>query len=132
MTRAQRPDETLQEYIYQYSELVKMVTGVEPSQVTSPLVISLFNRHLFNRDIKKSVSKSDYRNLKEAFNSALAAERRAKKYEGLTNDDPTVMAIHARAQVNQTTATMSREPRNTAELNQVAVDSKRATGYNRH
>ena len=75
VTRAQRPDETLQEYIYQYSELVKMVTGVEPSQVTSLLVISLFNRHLFNREIKKSVSKSDYRNLKEAFDSALAAER---------------------------------------------------------
>ena len=65
MTRAQRPDETLQEYIYQYSELVKMITGVEPSQVTSLLVISLFNRHLFNKEIKKSVSKSDYRNLKK-------------------------------------------------------------------
>ena len=48
MAKAQRPDESLQEYIYQFSELVKMVMGLEPIQVTDPLKIIIFNKHLFN------------------------------------------------------------------------------------
>ena len=47
MTKVQRPEETLQEYIYQFSELVKMVTGLEPQQVTDSLKIIIFNKHLF-------------------------------------------------------------------------------------
>ena len=74
MAKAQWPDESLQEYIYQFSELVKMVTGLELQQVTDPLKIIIFNKHLFNREIKKSVAKGYHRNLNEAFNSALAAE----------------------------------------------------------
>ena len=74
MTKAQWPEETLQEYIYQFLELVKMVTGLEPQQVTDPLKIIVFNKHLFNREIKKSVAKGYHRNLMEAFDSALAAE----------------------------------------------------------
>ena len=30
IARAQRPNETLQEYIYLYTELMKMLTGLEP------------------------------------------------------------------------------------------------------
>ena len=43
--------------------------------------------------MKKSVAKDYHRNLKEAFESA---ERKAKKFEGLNDDDPSVMAITAR------------------------------------
>ena len=54
---------------------MKMLTGLEPLQITNPLKIDLFNRHLFNREIKKSVSKSNHRNLKEAFDAATNAEK---------------------------------------------------------
>ena len=105
MAKAQRPDESLQEYIYQFSELVKMVMGLKPIQVTDPLKIIIFNKHLFNWEIKKSVAKGYHQSLKEAFDSALAAERKAKKFKGLTDDDPSVMAITAKRQVNQVMAT---------------------------
>ena len=47
IAKAQWPEETLQEYIYQFLELVKMVTGLKPQQVTDPLKIIIFNKHLF-------------------------------------------------------------------------------------
>ena len=100
-----------------------MVTGLEPQQVTDPLKIIIFNKHLFNREIKKSIAKGYNRNLKEAFDRALASERKAKKFEGLTDDDPSVMAITARRQVNQVTATTQREQTPVmADLNQIVAD----------
>ena len=86
-----------------------MITGLEPQQVTDPLKIIIFNQYLFNREIKKSIAKGYHRNLKEAFDSALAAEIKAKTFEGLTDDDSSVMAITARRQINQVTATTQRE-----------------------
>ena len=46
--RAQRPNETLQAYIYLFTDLMKMHTGLEPQRISDPLKIDLFNRHLFN------------------------------------------------------------------------------------
>ena len=61
--------------------------------------------------------------MKEAFDSALAAERKAKKFEDFTDDDPSVMAITARRQVNQVTATTQREQTPVmADLNQIVAD----------
>ena len=106
----------------------KMVMGLEPIQVTDPLKIIIFNKHLFNWEIKKSVARGYHQNLKEAFDSALAAERKAKKFEGLTGDDPSVMAITARRQVNQVMATSENEQMpDIAHLNQTAVDGTQPT-----
>ena len=98
-----------------------MVTGLEPHQVTDPLKIIIFNKHLFNREIKKSVAKGYHRNLKGAFYSAPVAERKAKKFECLTDGDPSVMAVTARQQVNQVAAAAKME-QSTVELNQLAID----------
>ena len=66
--------------------------------------------------------------MKAAFHSALATERKAKKFEGLTNDDPSVMAIAARRQVKQVTATTQREQTLVmADLNQIAADGMQPT-----
>ena len=128
MAKAQRPDELLQEYIYQFSELVKMVRGLKLIQVTDPFKIIIFNKHLFNWEIKKSVAKGYHWNLKEAFNSALAAERKAKKFKGLTDDDLSVMAITARRQVKQVMATYDNEQMpDLTDLNQTAVDGTQPT-----
>ena len=52
----------------------------------------------------------------------MAAERKAKKFEGLTDDDPSVIAITARRQVNQVMATSENEHMpDIADLNQTAV-----------
>ena len=97
IARAQRPNETLQEWIYLIQKM-KMLTGLEPQHVTDPLKINLFNRHLFNQEIKKSVMKATHRNLKDAFDAATNAKRRAKRFEGLTDDIAAVMKVNADSQ----------------------------------
>ena len=83
---------------------------------------------MFNCEIKKSVAKGYHQNLKEAFDSALAAERKAKKFKGLTDDDPLVMVITARRQVNQVMATSENEHMpGIADLNQTAVNGTQPT-----
>ena len=105
-----------------------MVTGLEPQQVTDPLKIIIFNKHLFNREIRNFIAKGYHRNLKEAFDNALAAERKAKKFKGLTDNGPSVMAITARRQVNQVTATTQMEQSSViADLKQIAADGMQPT-----
>ena len=53
----------------------------------------------------KSVSKSTHRNLKEAFDTATNAEKRAKRFEGLSGDGAAIMTVKAdKHKVNQITA----------------------------
>ena len=66
--------------------------------------------------------------MKEAFDSALASEGKAKKFEGLTDDDPSGIAITARRQVNQVTAITQREQIPVmADLNQIVADGMQPT-----
>ena len=58
----------------------------------------------------------------------------AKKFEGLTDDDPSVMAVTARRQVNQVTATTQRDQTaDMADLNQIVADGMQPnnTAFNR-
>ena len=65
----------------------------------------MFNKHLFNREIKKTVSKLNHRNLKDAFDAATNAEKRAKRFEGLTDDGAGVMKVKVdQHQINQVNA----------------------------
>ena len=58
----------------------------------------------------------------------MAAERKAKKFKGLTDDDLSVMAITARRQVNQVMATSENEQiPDIADLNQTAIDGTQPT-----
>ena len=49
-----------------------MVTGMKPKQVTDPLKIIIFDKHLFNKEIKHSIAKGYLRNIKEAFDCAFS------------------------------------------------------------
>ena len=82
-----------------------------------PLKIDLFNRHLFNQEIKKSVAKATHRNLKDAFDAATNAERRAKRFEGLTDDSAAVMKVNADShKINQISAdTTNQQQQNTTQ-----------------
>jgi len=128
MNRAQRQDETLQEFIYQFAELVRLVSGEEPRECTDHLKIITFNKHLFNREIKKSVAKGHFRTLKEAFDGALAAEIKAKKFEGLTDHDPSIMALTAEINTVQTGVPQKTETSATPPL----PASPPHPHYNRH
>ena len=58
----------------------------------------------------------------------MAAEWKAKKFKGLPYDDPSVMAITARRQVNQVMATSENEQMpDIADLNQTADDGTQPT-----
>ena len=57
MGRCQRPNESLQEYIHVSAELAKITTGLELKQITESMMITLFNKHLYNHHIKKQVCK---------------------------------------------------------------------------
>ena len=63
--------------------------------MADPLKIDLFKRHLYNWEIKKSVAKAAHRNLKDTFDAGTNAERRAKRFEGLTDDSAAVMKVDA-------------------------------------
>ena len=63
------------------------------------LYVTLFNRHLYKRHIKKHVSKKEHINLQSAFDAAYAAEAEAKKFTGL-NDDVSIAKIETEADVN--------------------------------
>ena len=84
----------MQEHKDQMKHYRSTYTCTQPQRVTDPLKIDLFNRHLFNQNIKMSVAKATHRNLKDAFDAATNAERRAKRFEGLTDDSTVVMKIN--------------------------------------
>ena len=101
MGRSQRPSESLQEYIHVFSELAKITTGLEPKQITESMMITLFNRHLYNHHIKKQVCKRTHQTLQCAFDSAMKAEADAKKLEGLSENNISIMKIETSAEINQ-------------------------------
>ena len=54
--RPQAANETLQEYIQRYTDLVIHATGADLTSVTCQVTIILFIRHFFNKEIKKQVA----------------------------------------------------------------------------
>ena len=71
-----------------------------------------------NREINKTVSKSNHRNLKDAFDAATNTEKRAKRFEGLTDDGTGVMTVKAEQhQVNQVNASVTNPNTNVKHYN---------------
>ena len=54
-SRSKATNETLQEYIQWFMNLVILATGTDPNAVTCHVTIVLFIRHLLNKEIKKQV-----------------------------------------------------------------------------
>ena len=101
MGHCQRHSESLQEYIHVFAELAKITMGFEPKQITESMMITLFNKHLYNHHIKKQVCQQTHRTLQCAFDSTLKAEADAKKLEGLSENNVSIMKIETSAEVNQ-------------------------------
>ena len=117
MGRCQRPNESLQEYIHVFAELAKITTGLEPKQITESMMITLFNKHLYNHHIKKQVCKRTHRTLQCAFDSAMKAEADAKKLEGLSENNVSIMKIETNAEVNQVQSDTRATPNKQGDTN---------------
>ena len=76
----------MQEYVHLFAELAKTITGTDGRHNMENLYVTLFNRHLYNRHIKKHVSKKEHVSLQSAFDAAYATEAKAKKFTGLNDD----------------------------------------------
>ena len=48
----QRPNETLQEYIQNFTDLTKKAMEIDPANITSHAIIFLFIKNLYNMDIR--------------------------------------------------------------------------------
>ena len=48
----QRPDETLQEYIQNFTDLTEKAMGIDPGKITKHVIIFLFTKNLYNKDIR--------------------------------------------------------------------------------
>ena len=107
INRAQRSNETLQDYVHLFAELAKTITGMDARHNTENLYVTLFNRHLYNRHIKKHVSKKEHASLQSAFDAAYAAEAEAKKFAGL-NDTVSIAKIETEADINHVQTGTSR------------------------
>ena len=89
----QAANETLQEYIQRLTNLVIHATGADPSSVTYQVTIILFIKHLFSKEIKKQVAGTKIiQTFRHARTPALETEIKLKKYKGLTDEDPSVIA----------------------------------------
>ena len=110
MGRSQRANESLQEYIHVFAELAKITTGLDPRQITESMMITLFNKHLYNHHIKKQVCKRSHRTLQCAFDSAMKAEADAKKLEGLSDTNVSVMKIETTSDANGTSSSARNYP----------------------
>ena len=50
--RKQRPDESLQECIQNFTDLMEKTMGVDPSYITNQVIKFLFIKNLYNKDIR--------------------------------------------------------------------------------
>ena len=123
MGRSQRPNESLQEFIHVFAELAKITTGLEPKQIIESMMITLFNKNLYNHHIKKQVCKQTHRTLQCAFDSAMKAEADAKKLEGLSENNVSIMKIETGAEMNQKRSDTMENP------NRQGGTNKKQTNY---
>ena len=97
--RKQRPNESLQDYIAYWMEMCHHSMKMDPSMINNKLVIVLFLKNMYNKEIHRRVAGAKNINtLLDAFKSAQMNLLKLKKYEGLVSDDEHGHRVHA---VNQ-------------------------------
>jgi hypothetical protein len=88
ITRTQRPDESLQDYIVRYTGYIEKTAKQTPRQLKDNVSIQCFIRNLYNREIKKFVCGSNkVYNLEDAMRVAQGKALQMKQFEGLVDTD---------------------------------------------
>ena len=86
--RKQWPDETLQEYIQKFTHLTEEAIGVDPANITNRVIIFLFIKNLYNKDIRRRVAGANIINtLADTFKLSHHSLIKQKKYEGLVYNE---------------------------------------------
>ena len=86
--RKQRPIESLQDYIAYWTEMCHCSMKMDLSTVNNKLVIVLFVKNMYNKEICRRVAGAKNINtLLDAFKSVQMNLLKLKKYEGLVSDD---------------------------------------------
>ena len=81
-SRPQAANETLQQYIQRFTDLLIYITGTEPTAVTCQVSIGLFTRHLLNKEIKKQVAGAKTtKTLRHSMTLSQQTEIKLKSYE---------------------------------------------------
>ena len=81
-------NETLQENIEIFNDLVIHTTGADPTLVMCQVTIVLFIRHRFNE--QKCTWHEDFKTCHDPSSRSI---NQTKKYKGLNEDDPSIMQV---------------------------------------
>ena len=84
----QRPDETLQEYIQNFTDLTEKAMGTYQANITNRVIIFQFIKTLNNKDIRRWVAGTKtISTLADAFRLAHHSLWKLKKYEALVYNE---------------------------------------------
>ena len=102
LLRKQGSNESLQDYIAYWIKMCHLSMKMDPSTINNKLVIVLFIKNMYNKEIHGRVAGAKNINtLLDAFKSAQMNLLKLKKYEGLVSDDEHGHTVYA---INQITS----------------------------
>ena len=95
LLRKQRPNESLQDCITYWTEMCHHCMKTDPSTINNILVIVLFVKNIYNKEIHRRVAGVKNINTHlDTFKSAQMNLLKLKKYEGLVSDDEYGHTVH--------------------------------------
>ena len=101
LLRKQHANELLQDYIAYWTEMCHQSMKHHPTTIDNKLMIILFIKNLYNKDIRQRVAGAKNVNtFLEAFNMAQWNLLKLKKYEGLVSEDDSIHSIHTVNQIS--------------------------------
>ena len=101
LLRKQHTDELLQDYIAYWTEVCHQSMKMDPTTIDNKLMITLFIKNLYNRDIRQSVAGAKNVNtFLDPFRMAQWNLLKLMKYEGLVSEDDSIHSIHTVNQIS--------------------------------
>ena len=116
LLRKQRPNDSLQDYITYWTEMCYCSMKMDSSTINNKLVIILFVKNMYNKEIHKGVAGAKNINtLLDVFKSAQMNLLKLKKYEGLVSDNEEGCIVHAVDQITSKDLDMTDADRSLAQ-----------------
>ena len=101
LLRKQHPNESLQDYIAYWNEMCHSSMKCDPVNINNKLVIVLFIKNLYNKDIRCRIAGAKNVNtLLDAFKMAQWNLLKLRKYEGLVSEGNSIHSVHTVNQIS--------------------------------
>ena len=130
LQRKQRPEETVQEYIKNFTDLTEKAMAIDPCNITNHVIIFLFIKNLYNKDIRLWVAGAKtISTLADAYKLA-DHSLKLKKYDGLVfNDEHIIAEINqiTDAMINTNTGNRPKTPDKSCKIRPTKVTPSRET-----